>query len=62
MPRCNGKGYPGCDSCINRELDPFQCDTCEDESNYEGDDGSAEDDTSEDFTVAEFIDRFGDLS
>ena len=61
MTRRGGKGFPGCDSCINRELDPFQCRTCDNESNWEGD-AEPEEDISEDFTLAEFIDRFGDLS
>lgn len=34
MARGN-KGYPECESCVNREFDPFQCDSCEDGSNYE---------------------------
>lgn len=37
MVRCNGNGYPGCKSCVNRESDPFECDECEDESHWEGD-------------------------
>lgn len=44
MARCGGKGYPGCDSCINGELDPFECDTCDNESNWEGDPDIEEDD------------------
>ena len=37
MTQCEGKGYPGCASCINREFDPFECDECEDESHWESD-------------------------
>lgn len=44
--------YPECDSCINKEFDPFQCDTCEDGSNYESEDDS------EELTYAEFKDLF----
>lgn len=32
--------YPECDSCINREFDPFQCAECKNGSNYEGEDDS----------------------
>jgi len=38
--RCAGKGYDYCDSCINAEFDPFQCDDCDNGSNYEGEDES----------------------
>ena len=38
MARCNGNGYPECESCINGEFDPFECDDCEDGSNWEGED------------------------
>jgi hypothetical protein len=45
--------FPECVDCINKEFDPFQCETCIDGSNFEG-----EDDDSEELTYAEFIDLF----
>ena len=45
--------YAECEGCINKECDPFQCDTCVDGSNFEGEDDS------EELTYAEFIDIFG---
>lgn len=60
--RCSGKGYPGCDSCVNRELDPFQCDDCEDESNWEGfAEQEVEVDSVETLDLSEFRDRYGDF-
>jgi hypothetical protein len=46
--------FPECVDCINKEFDPFQCETCIDGSNFEGED----DDASEELTYAEFIDLF----
>jgi hypothetical protein len=46
MPRCNK--YEECETCINKEYDPFQCETCEDGSNYESDDDA------ESLTITEF--------
>ena len=40
--RCNGRGYPECRSCVNRQHDPFQCDSCDDGSNYEAPDDDEE--------------------
>jgi hypothetical protein len=34
MSRCDEGPYPECGSCINREHDPFECDDCDDASNY----------------------------
>ena len=34
--------YPECDSCVNREHDPEQCEDCDDASNYESIDGDEE--------------------
>ncbi|MDR9847036.1 hypothetical protein [Herbaspirillum huttiense] len=42
MPRCTGKGYDECDSCVNAEFDPFECDDCEDGSNWEPFDSDGE--------------------
>lgn len=47
--------YEHCESCINKELDPFQCEECEDGSNYEPEDGD-EEDFEEDMEYADFID------
>lgn len=30
--------YPECETCLNREYDPFQCDMCEEGSHYENED------------------------
>jgi len=35
--------FPECSDCINREHDPFQCDTCEDASNFEPEDDDWDD-------------------
>jgi hypothetical protein len=35
MKRCAGKGYEFCESCANSEVS-FECDDCEDGSNFEG--------------------------
>lgn len=42
MARCEGKGFEECDSCINAECDPFECDDCDEGSNYEPADTSEE--------------------
>lgn len=46
--------FPDCESCINKEYDPFQCEGCVNGSNCE-----LEDDT-EELTYAEFIDLLRD--
>lgn len=51
MVRCNGKGYPGCDSCVNRESDPFECEDCEDESHWDGDSFDDNFDDDDDFSM-----------
>lgn len=55
MSKTPGKGFPGCESCLNREHDPFQCKSCEDESNWEGSD-TIDDEPYEDMTLDEFRD------
>ncbi|UUZ75502.1 hypothetical protein LP414_27690 [Polaromonas sp. P1(28)-13] len=55
MAKCDGRGYPGCDSCINREHDPFQCEECDDESNWEGDEFGEADDVVEDISMSDLI-------
>lgn len=30
--------FAECESCINKEFDPFRCETCVDGSNFEGED------------------------
>ena len=38
-PRCTGgKGWEACETCINREHDPFQCEDCDEADMWEGDD------------------------
>jgi len=32
------KGWPECNSCINREFDPFKCENCAAGGNYESED------------------------
>jgi hypothetical protein len=39
MTRCVGKGYEGCRTCFNPEENPTECDVCEDESHWDGDEG-----------------------
>jgi hypothetical protein len=51
MATCNGKGLPECEGCVNAELDPFRCRTCEGGSNWEG-----SGDDSEWLTIHEFKD------
>lgn len=34
MSRCGL--YEFCESCVNNGHDPFECDTCDEGSNYEG--------------------------
>lgn len=45
--------YPECDTCINREYDPFQCESCNHGSNYEPEDDG--EDTSEEMSYGEFV-------
>lgn len=61
MPRC--QFFEECDSCLNREHDPFECDDCEDASNYipendEGDYDSATDTNTEN-TYDDLMQRMG---
>lgn len=35
MSTAGGKGFPECDTCVNADLDPFQCRTCKNGSNWE---------------------------
>lgn len=35
--RCAGKGHDFCESCVNQEIE-YECDGCEDGSNWEGQD------------------------
>lgn len=46
-----GRGFVECENCINAELDPLQCRTCEDGSKWEG-----SGDESEWLTIHEFKD------
>lgn len=43
--------YPQCSSCINAELDPFQCESCDHGSNWEGAGEEPDDDTWEDISL-----------
>ena len=47
--------YPECEGCINDEFDPFQCDSCINGSNYEGED---DDESNDELSYEEFIDLF----
>ena len=53
MSKCS---RPECEGCINKEFDPFQCDTCVDGSNWEGED------IEEELTYAEFKGLFGEAA
>ncbi len=56
---CRNK-YPECANCINREYDPFQCDDCEDASNFESDsDDDDAFDNSEELSFDEFKSLIG---
>ena len=49
----NSKDFPQCQSCINREFDPFQCIDCDNASNFEPiDEGEEEDIDYDDFLSA----------
>jgi len=50
--------FPECANCINKELDPFQCETCEDACNYEPYEDE-DDDEGESMTIAEFKEFWG---
>lgn len=52
MSKLSGK-YPECDTCINREFDPFQCESCNNGSNYEPEDDG--EDTVEEMTYDQFV-------
>jgi hypothetical protein len=41
--------YQECEGCVNKEFDPFQCETCIDGSNCESED------TSEELTYDQFM-------
>lgn len=43
MSKLNSRDYPECDTCINREYDPFACEDCNDGSNYEPEDSEEDD-------------------
>lgn len=61
MARCSGKGFEECDSCINREHDTSQCETCEDGSNFEPDEGAWEDANDfEEMDLSEFAERYAE--
>lgn len=46
--------FPECADCINKELDPFQCDSCEDACNFEPYEEDEELGDVEDMTLDEF--------
>lgn len=62
MTKCGT--FPECESCINREFDPDQCEDCDDASNYEPDEeedmGSVPDDEEvvEEMTYDDFKSMF----
>ena len=45
--------FPECAECMNKEFDPFQCDTCEDACNFEPYEDDY-DDSSESMSISEF--------
>jgi len=53
MARCNGRGFDCCDSCVNAEFDPQECEMCEDGDKWVADDDETWDDSNggEDMTV-----------
>ncbi len=46
--------FPECADCINKELDPFQCDSCEDGCNFEPYESDDDMEDSEEMTLEEF--------
>lgn len=38
MSRTRCQNYECCETCINREFDPFECEDCDEGSNYIGED------------------------
>lgn len=55
MSKLNSGDYPECDTCINREHDPFACEDCDEGSNYEPEDTEDEDDDFEELPYDKFI-------
>lgn len=59
MSKCNK--FQECNDCSNLELDPFQCEDCDELSNFEPYDHVIEEDLEVDeLTLQEFITMFGD--
>lgn len=54
MTKCK---YAECDSCINREYDPFECESCEDASNFEPYDDDMDDEESS-MSYSDFVQWF----
>lgn len=52
--------FPECRICINREFDPFQCDSCENGSNLETQEVNDQENDTEEMTITEFIDIMRD--
>ena len=47
--------FPECAECMNREFDPFQCESCEDACNFEPyEDEYEPDDSTQEMTISEF--------
>jgi hypothetical protein len=47
--------FPECADCMNREFDPFQCQSCEDACNFEPyEDGDEREDSAQEMTISEF--------
>ena len=49
MSRCGS--YPECDSCLNREYDPFECEECVDADHYIPEDEEGVDDAASEETI-----------
>lgn len=54
MTRCGGNEYKECAICINRELDPSECEECEEAGNFEGGDETKDAEEVEWLTFHEF--------
>lgn len=49
--------FPECADCMNREFDPFQCESCEDACNFEPyEDEDQSEDSGQEMTISEFKD------
>ena len=47
--------FPECEHCMNKEFDPFQCDDCDEASNFEPYEAEEEDSSVEEMNIHEFV-------